>query len=234
MRYALLLTVLVALFVAMGTLPAHATLALGDTFPGSPFMMNAGTTSSTFTISVTDPDPASSVPSENIVGFQVRLRIVPDTVTPPTGTLTFASGTQPSSDDLYPGANQFSATFAMSNTELFVNDVQNPYTGGVNVDTVGDNLFDLTLMASNDAAGLFNIVAVRGLVNTSWSDNNADGSMAREFLNVQFAGMGDVVIGQVEVMAAVVPEAGAFAAVGLVAAAVGAWRLVKRLFSPLV
>jgi hypothetical protein len=98
--------------------------------------------------------------------------------------------------------------------------------GGVNVPGgAGYNLADITFTASVDASGTFNIVALPGLGNSEWTDSSFPTQMEQEYANVNPM-TGPVVIGQVQVAA--VPEAGAFAALALVTAAVGAWHFVKR------
>jgi hypothetical protein len=217
---------LVAVLAAMAgaafcTSTVQATLSVADNLPLSQ-SISAGTMAGPFTLSVNDPGTPSGA-SDNITGFQVRMTIVPQAGF--TGMLTFDSAGQPSSDDVFPSNDFFFSQITMGGLELFVTSA---YTvaAGINVDSVGDNLYDFVFDATPDASGFFDIFINAGSLNTAWTDNAMPNPMSRQFDNVMFMGS-DQFIGQIEVIAAV-PEAGACAALALVSAMVGAWQLVRR------
>jgi hypothetical protein len=223
MRY----VIYVGLVFATIVVPAQATLVIATDHPsGTPLVVAPGATSSDLTAFVFDPAPASAVPADNLTAYQVRLTIVPQGGS--LGTLTFATPTTgtatPPSNYVLAGAN-FGIAATNSGSGLFFFDFNFPFAGGVDVpDSPGKNLLAMTFSASMDAAGLFDIVALAGAVNTVWTDNGMPPS-TREFNNVPLAG-GPVVIGQVDVTA-VIPEAGALASLALVGCVVVAWRVVK-------
>ena len=147
----------------------------------------------------------------------MALDIIPNGVT--TGTLSVATPTT-SATSPEPPSYVFAATPNQglsvqnpgpSGIELFFSDINNPFTGGVDV-TAAVDLVAIAFTASSDASGLFDIVARRGT--TLWTDAQTPTQMSQFFSNVP-NGSGGVVIGQVLVSA--IPEAGAFATVGLVA-----------------
>jgi hypothetical protein len=195
---------LMVAFVLLSLLAGNveADVMLDTSNPSSnPLIMGPGTTSGSMFVNVT----SNNYPNDIMAAWQFTLTIVP--IGGATGTLTFqdpgpANGTTlyPSNPSNYVFSNSYGIFATNSGSQLSANDFD------VNLGTVvpasGANLLQMDFLASSNASGSFGIYAVEGITNTLWTDSNAN---TQYYSNVP-DGTGTVLIGQVNVTTAVVPE----------------------------
>jgi hypothetical protein len=213
----LCLTLLVLLPTA-----SRANFMLG-TSP-NPLTMTAGTTSGTMDVTITESG------SDTISAWQFELEIIPSGGA--TGTLTFkdpASGSPPPPTNYVFGGEGVGIAATNTGSTLSANDFWGgPGNGATVLDGGTVNLLAMDFLASSNASGTFNIVAVKGTGNTIWND----GTDTQQFFSNVPSGTGTVLIGNVIVTpsAPTVPEPGSWALMGLGGAllALAGWRRRRR------
>jgi hypothetical protein len=177
-----------------------------------------GTPSGTMSIeifnSTVGPDP------DLLGGWLLDLVIQPVAA---TGTLHFNSAALPPGASYVMNGNSTSLNGSVSNTSVvaFAAAPNSPF--GVSVPASGKYLLDLNFKTPDDASGLFALVALPGIANTTWSD--AEGN-DREFTNIPWDS-NSLILGYINV----VPEPASVVtlAVGLVAVvSVGIRRRARR------
>jgi hypothetical protein len=208
----------VLLGLALTTSTLHADLIdLSTDFPaGTPLVMNAGGTSGPMTINIVNN---SNPPQDFMAAFQIALTIVP--AGGAAGALTFhtpaagSGGAVPPAFTIPSGSSGEPPNYIFAGNNTQFGGIQGTNTGSgltandiadnpVHVPTSGSNLLAVTFAASPDASGLFGVFALRGNLNTAWTDSNAG---TQFFVNVP-DGTGQVEIGEVRVIGATaaVPE----------------------------
>ena len=190
---------LLIVFAPLTTRAANISLVI-DSLIGGPLTMLPNTTSDELILSVQNDTFPNSI-GDFLAGYQVVLQIVPQAAA--TGSLAFAapvtgSGLAEPANYVFNSVDHFGLDATNSGNELFLYDLDLSATG-VDVSTTPGNIIaSITVLASADANGLFDIVAVPGPSNSEWID---DFFRSRDFANVPIGG-GPVVIGQI----LVVPE----------------------------
>ncbi len=187
--------VLVLLFTPLTTRAASISLVI-DSLSGGPLTMLPNTTSDESLLSVQNDTFPNSI-GEFLSGYQVALQIVPQAAT--TGSVTFASPVTGSllaepANYVFSSVDNLGLDATNSGDELFLFDLD---LSATDVPTApGNNIAAMTFLASSDAVGLFDIVAIPGAANSVWTD---DFFRSRDFANVPAIG-GPVVIGQIMVV----------------------------------
>jgi hypothetical protein len=148
---------------------------------------------------------SNNPPNDVMAAWNITLKIVADAGA--TGTLTFqdpATGTPPNPADYVFGSNGLGIVATNTASEVGANDFFNPAVGpgAVVPGGAGANLLKMTFLATSNASGLFGIYALEGAALTQWTDANFT---TRFFTNVP-EGTGMVRIGEVQLLAAPVPE----------------------------
>jgi hypothetical protein len=194
-------TIFTLVFLGLMATGGRAGVILTTTNPpGTPLIMDAGTTSGTMSVLVSSDNP----PNDVMAAWNVSLAIVADAGA--TGTLTFqdpATGTPPNPPNYIFGGNGLGIVVTNGGSELSGNDFFDPAVGpGMPVPgSPGASLLDLTFLASSGASGVFGIYALEGAALTQWTDANIT---TQFFTNVP-DGTGRVRIGEV-VIAQAIPE----------------------------
>lgn len=190
--------VALALFLVSPVARAANITLVTDASIGAPLTMLPGATSDEMLLSVQN-DTFPNSEGDFLSGYQVVLQIVPQATA--SGTLTFAtpftgSGLAEPTNYVFSAVDHFGLDADNSGTELFLFDLV-LLTSGVDIPTSpGNSIALITFLASADAQGLFEIVAIPGVANSGWTNDFFSG---QQFANVPFMG-GPVVIGQVWVV----------------------------------
>ncbi len=202
---------------------AQAGVVLSTSNPmGSPLIMSAGSTSGSMFVNVVSDNP----PNDIMAAWQFNLMIAPEAGA--SGTLIFqdpASGTPSNPPNYVFGSNDFGISVTNGMSQLSANDFFDPSVGvGAPVPgSPGANLLQMDFLASSNASGLFGIYALEGPANTFWNDPNFN---ELYFTNVP-NGTGMVLIGEVLISGASVPEPSSLGLLGL-AAVLGGWQCWSR------
>ena len=203
-----------------GTTGVRASVMLGTSNPpGTPLTMNASTTSGPMFVNVV----SNNFPNDIMEGWFITLNIVPRAGT--TGTLTFqhpATGLAPNPPNYIFDGHGTGITVTNGGTTLVAFDVD--ATTGTVVPATVRNLLQMDFLASPGASGLFDIVAVEGAGKNLWTDSNSNNQL---FSNVPL-GTGTVLIGDVSVSPATIPEPSSLALLALGGGALAGWRRWRK------
>ena len=214
---------LILSFALLGLLAgdARAGLVLATEYsPGTPLIMNAGTTSGPMLVNVVSDNP----PNDVMAAWNFQLMIVPDVRRDRHADVPGSRepGRRPSRPTTSSAVTASASRSLNGRSTLSANDFFDPNVGpGVPVPGApGANLLQMDFLASSNASGLFGIYAMEGAALTQWTDSNLNTVF---FTNVP-DGTGLVQIGEILISTQSVPEPSSLGLLGLAVATLAGWR----------
>ena len=198
------LTCLVAVALLAYSWPATqvaAKIVLGTNAPpGEPLMIDPGQTSEPLLVTVAGLGESRD-PADFIAGWQTRLVITGTADS--SGEVRISSVAKPE-NYVFGSVSQFgfNDTVSTSNSQddtLLAFDLNFPFSGGVDVPmSPGLDLLELTLQASDDALGTFDVLALGGAGMSEWTDSGLPQLLRRTFANLP-DDLESTVVGQIEI-----------------------------------
>ena len=122
---------IITMFLVRGGVQAGMITIGSDAPPGSPLLVNPGTTSGPMLVNVTN-DTSPDDTADFMAGWQATLRIVPDAGA--AGTLSFNGAATPA-NYVFAAINTLGMSVTNSGNELLAFDFNFPFSGGIQVPT---------------------------------------------------------------------------------------------------